>query len=110
MTNYGAIRNLTNEQLEIFLDQVFLTGLNTGYHSVVNPDIHDGNPFDADWLSMDVEDHPGLIQDNTGEELLIGPLVKVVNRIVEFNAESIPDDIIWSMQIVLPKSREGEVA
>jgi len=36
------------------------------------------------------------------------PLVKVVLRIVEFDAESIPNDISWNMQVVLPKGMEGE--
>jgi len=108
MTNFEAIKNLTDEQIEKFLDQVFLTGLNTGYQSLVDPDIHDGNPFDADWLNAEVEEHPALVEDETGEGLIIEPLVKVVTRIVEFDAESIPDDVSWNMQVVLPKGMDGE--
>ena len=110
MKNYEAIKNLTHEQLVKFLDQVFLTGLNTGYHSLVDPDIHDGNPFDIDWLNAEVEEHPSLVEDETGEGLIIGPLAKVILRIAEFDAELIPDDISWQMQIVLPKGMEDEGA
>jgi len=108
MTNNEAIANLNADQLEKFLDQVFLTGFNTGYQSLVDPDIHDGNPFDTDWLNMEVEEHPALVEDETGEELIIEPLVKVVSRIIEFDTDSIPEDISWQVQIVLPKGMEGE--
>jgi len=108
MKNYDAIKILTNEQLEKFLDQVFLTGFNTGYQSLVDPDIHDGNPFDADWLNEDIEEHPALVEDATGENLIIEPLVKVVKRISEFDVDKISDNISWQIQIVLPRGMEGE--
>ena len=110
MTNYEAIKNLTPEQLEKFLDQVFLTGFNTGYQSLVDPDIHDGNPFDADWVNAEVEGSPALVEDETGESLIIEQLVKVVTRIVEFDADSIPEDISWQMQVVLPKGMDDDEA
>ena len=110
MTNFEAIKNLTSDQLEKFLDQVFLTGFNTGYQSLVDPDILDGNPFSADWLKEDVEEHPSLVEDESGESLIIEPLVKVVTRIVEFDTESIVDDISWHTQVVMPKGMEGEDA
>ena len=103
MNNYEAIKNLTSEQLEKFLDQVFLTGFNTGYQSLVDPDIHDGNPFDTDWLNADVDEAHTLVEDEAGERLIIEPLVSVIKRIVEFDADSIPGDISWQMQVVLPK-------
>ena len=106
MTNYEAIKNLTPEQLEKFLDQVFLTGFNTGYQSLVDPDIHDGNPFNADWMNADVGDSHALVEDETGEDLIIEPLVNVVNRIIEFDTNMIPADISWQPQVVLPKGME----
>ena len=108
MKKFEAIKNLTSEQLEKFLDQVFLTGLNTGYQSLVDPDIHDGNPFDSDWLNAEVEEHPALVEDEMGEGLIIEPLAKVLIRIVEFDAESTSDGISWQTQVVLPKHIEGE--
>ena len=108
MKNYEAIYNLTPEQLEKFLDQVFLTGFNSGYQSLVDPEIYDGNPFDSNWLNEVVEEHPALVEDELGESLIIEPLVNVVKRIVEFDTESIPNDISWQVQVVLPKGVEDE--
>ena len=71
MTNYEAIINLTPELLEKFLDQVFLTGFNTGYQSLVDPDIHDGNPFNTDWLNAEAEEFHNLVEDDAGEDLII---------------------------------------
>ena len=108
MTNREAIKNLTAGRLEKFLDQVFLTGFNTGYQSLVDPDIHDGNPFNVDWLNEDIEEYPALVEDETGESLIIEPLVKVVTRIVEFDTESIAGDISWHTQVVMPKGMESD--
>jgi hypothetical protein len=106
MNNYEAIKNLTSEQLEKFLDQVFLTGFNTGYQSLVDPDIHDGNPFDTDWLNGEAEESHALVEDEAGEGLIIEPLVSVIKRIVEFDTDAIPEDISWQMQVILPKGME----
>ena len=103
MTNYEAIMNLTPGILEKFLDQVFLTGFNTGYQSLVDPDIHDGNPFNSDWLNAGAEESYNLVEDDAGEDLIIEQLVNVVKRIVEFDTDRIPEDIGWQMQVVLPK-------
>ena len=108
MKNVEAIRNLSLEQLEKFLDQVFLTGFNIGYQSLVDPDIHDGNPFHADWLNEDVEESPMLVEDETGEMLIINKLANVVMRIIEFNADKIPKDISWQQQVVLPEGMGAE--
>ena len=108
MKNYEAIKKLTPELIEKFLDQVFLTGYNSGYQSLVDPDIYDGNPFNADWLTEDVGEHPNLVEDELGESLIIEPLVKVVTHIVELDTESISDNLSWQSQIILPKGMEGE--
>ena len=108
MKNYEAIKALTPEQLVRFLDQVFLTGLNTGYQSLVDPDIYNGNPFNEDWVSADVDGEPILVEDETGEGLIIEQLVNVVNRIMEFDMDSISEDISWQTQIILPKGIESE--
>ena len=107
MKNYEAIVNLTPEQLEKFLDQVFLTGFNSGYQSLVDPEIYDGNPFDSNWLNGVVEEHPALVEDELGESFIIEPLVKVVKRIAEFDTESIAGNVNWQLQIVLPKTMES---
>jgi hypothetical protein len=108
MTNFIAFKNFTFEQLEKFLDQVFLTGYNTGYQSLVDPDIHDGNPFDENWLSAEVDESHSLVENEDGEELIIEPLVSVIERIIEFDVDTIPEDISWQMKVVLPKGMEED--
>ena len=105
---YEAIKNLKPEQLEKFLDQVFLTGFNTGYQSLVDPDIHDGNPFKLEWLNTDVTGSVVLVEDETGEEIIIEQFVNVIRRIVEFDVDTIPENISWNMQVVLPKGIEAD--
>jgi len=106
MTNHEAIKNLTQEQLEHLLDQVFLTGLNTGYCLSVFPDTDDENPFDANWLNAEVEESPALVEDETGESLIIGPLTDAILRIVAFDADAMPENINWEMRAYIPKGTE----
>ena len=108
MKNYEAVKALTPEQLVKFLDQVFLTGLNIGYQSLVDPDIYSGNLFDGNWANADVEGEPALVEDETGEGLIIEQLVNVVNRIMGFDVDSISEDISWQAQITLPKGMEDK--
>ena len=102
-----AIKNLTTEQMEKFLDQVFLTGMNAGYHMLVDPEIYDENPFDEAWLNSEAESST-LVENEDGESLIIEPLAKVALRIMEFKAESIPDDISWQSKIIMPKGIDDE--
>ena len=105
---YEAIKNLKPEQLEKFLDQVFLTGFNTGYQSLVDPDIPEENPFDLEWLNADVTESITLIEDEAGEDVIIAQFVDVIKRIVEFDVNTIPENISWNMQVVLPKGIEAD--
>ena len=110
MTYYEAIMNLKPEHLAKFLDQVFLTGFNTGYHSLVDPDIHDGiNPFNPCCLNSVVEGSPTLVKDEEGKALIIDQLTTVVGRIAEFDADTISEEsLTWQVQVVLPKDPAGE--
>ena len=108
MICYEAIKSLTPELLEEFLDQVFLTGLNTGYQSLVDPDNHDGNPFSLDRLNTNVEGSPALVEDETGEKLIIEPPANIVKLIVDFDMDTIPENISWQMQVILPKGMDED--
>ena len=62
MNNFDAIGHLDVEKMENFLDQVFLTGLNTGMYAAtlndtpeVQAELLDRNPFDLAWLSAEAE-------------------------------------------------------
>ena len=108
MTNYEAVKSLTPQQLERFLDQVFLTGLNIGHHSVIDVDTCADNPFNADWVNAEVSGPTALVEDEEGEKLIITPLVNIVARIMEFDLDEMPNTISWQSQIVLPKGMDED--
>ena len=108
MNTFEAIKKMTESQFAQFLDQVYLTGFNTGYQSLVDPGIYDGNPYDEDWLASKYEGPLGYVEDENGEMLIIEPLLKVVTRIAEFDPNNIPDGISWGAQILLPKGMNDE--
>jgi len=57
MTNYEAIVNMTPEQMEWFLDQVYVAGLNDGMYTARQEDdgfISEAH-FDMTWLSEEAE-------------------------------------------------------
>ena len=89
MKNYEAIKNLSNEDLEEFLDQVFLAGFNSGYQSLVDPAVDDVSPFNANWLNAEVEENPSLVKDETGERLIIEPLATIAMRMTEFDIKKL---------------------
>jgi len=110
MTRIEAIKNLTHEQLEKFLDQVFLTGYNTAHHSIVDPDVDDENPFNIEWLNEEIDENHAIVEDAEGESLIISPLANIVVRMAEFDSASIPDNITWESKILLPKGFSDEGA
>ena len=108
MNHYESISTLTVRQMEEFLDQVYLTGFNRGHQSVVEPDLADENPFDEEWLSAGIEDSPALVENEAGEELIIDQLHDIVEHVLNFDVNTIPDDLSWSQQVIMPKSTECE--
>lgn len=62
MDNFEAIKQMERSTLEAFLDQVYLTGLNTGLYAAKLSDtsgeqmnLLDENPFDTKWLNSEAE-------------------------------------------------------
>ncbi len=58
MDNYTAIMKMSKNQLEMFLDDVYCTGLNNGMYAAEHPendDILAEFPFNEKWLSADAE-------------------------------------------------------
>ena len=108
MTRIEAIKNLTNEQLENFLDQVFLTGYNTAHHSIVDPDVDDDNPFNSEWLNEETDENHAIVEDAEGESLIVSPLADIVIRMAEFDTGSMPGNLMWESKILLPKGFCGE--
>ena len=62
MDNFEAITRMDRNALEAFLDQVYLTGVNTGMFAARLPnnsdeqaEVLDKNPFNEKWLSSEAE-------------------------------------------------------
>lgn len=85
MDNYEAIRKMSREQLEAFLDDVYCAGLNNGMYAARQPegaadDILDKNPFDAAWLSGDAEPATLCEKAEDGDAYLLDALTEAVIR------------------------------
>lgn len=60
MTNLEAVQRMDKESFAEFLDQVYLTGINTGSYAQTLTeddanDVLDRFPFDKDWLDAEAE-------------------------------------------------------
>ena len=71
MDNYEAIKKMSKQQLENFLDGVYCTGLNDGMYATRLPEdkaheIFAKNPYGEEWLSSPAE--KAVLQDNPKDE------------------------------------------
>lgn len=82
MTNYEAIFKMIPEYMERFLDQVYLTGLNTGMYAAKHDDdsVLDDNPFNATWLSEQAEAATALGVAEDGDAYILTALTKAILR------------------------------
>lgn len=82
MNNHEAIIKMTPSQMEQFLDQVYLAGLNTGMYAATHNDdsVLDANPFDETWLGAPAEDATAIGFDETGDEYMLTALVEAILR------------------------------
>lgn len=82
MTNYEAICRMTQEQMEQFLEQVYLAGLNNGMYAARNEDddILVKNPFENSWLTNHAEPAIEYGFDEDGEPLMSYALVEAIFR------------------------------
>ena len=111
-TNYDAIIKMQPDHMEHFLDQVYLTGLNTGMYAATNDDdsVLDDNPFDATWLAAEAEKATAMGFVDDGDEFMLNALTEAVLRsagimqnkkevelakvkVVEVKA--LPDHMLW---------------
>lgn len=93
MTNYEAIKRMTMEQLEIFLDHVYLTGMNNAlYLSKLTEDeaaeFH-YETYDHPWLMSEAEDATEYVFDDDGETYMPHYLVKAIYRNAGINADEL---------------------
>lgn len=73
MDNYTAIMKMSKSQLEMFLDDVYCTGLNNGMYAAEHPekdDIFAEFPFNEKWLSADAESATLCPEGEDGDENL----------------------------------------
>lgn len=87
MNNFDAIGHLDVEKMENFLDQVFLTGLNTGMYAAtlndtpeVQAELLDRNPFDLAWLSAEAEKSTLGEPTEDGDGYLLDALTTAILR------------------------------
>ena len=84
MTNYEAIKRMTLEQMEIFLDNVYLTGMNNAlYLSRLTEDEaadFQYETFDHPWLVSEAEEATEYVFDDDGETYMPFYLVKAIYR------------------------------
>ena len=93
MDNYEAILKMSREQLEVFLDNVYCTGLNNGMYFSRQPEdqaneLLDENPFDITWLKKDAECAILCTKCDDGDEYLLEALVESVVRNAGIDGQS----------------------
>ena len=93
MDNYEAILKMSREQLEVFLDNVYCTGLNNGMYFSRQPEgqaneLLDENPFDITWLKKDAECATLCTECDDGDEYLLEALVESVVRNAGIDGQS----------------------
>ena len=94
MTNFDAIKQMDKAALEFFLDQVYLTGFNTGTLAATLPqdsdeqlDLMSETPFNEAWLSSSAEKATLCALTGNDEEYLLDALTIAVFRLVEIDAD-----------------------
>lgn len=95
MDNYEAIRRMNREQMETFLDNVYLTGLNTGtYAASLKNDseevkaLLDEAPYDTEWLSGEAEKTTISVFAEDGDIYLPNALCKAILRVTVIDPSS----------------------
>lgn len=94
MDNYEAIRRMSREQMDTFLDNVYLTGLNTGTYAASLEDdskeqnsLLDENPYNTKWLSGEAEKATDPVFAEDGDAYLPDALCKAIFRVAGIDPE-----------------------
>ena len=100
MTNYEAIVNMTAEQMERFLDQVYVAGLNDGMYVARQEDDDFGSEthFDMAWLneeaesallSCDAEDEDWEIPEEVAKAILRNAGIPYPGKTIEETVDAV---------------------
>ena len=103
MTNYEAIKRMTMEQLEIFLDHVYLTGMNNAlYLSRLTEDEaadFDYETYDHPWLVSEAEEATEYVFDDDGETYMPFYLVKAIYRNAGIDIDKLAPDEMGCVEV-----------
>lgn len=103
MTNYEAIKRMTMEQLEIFLDHVYLTGMNNAlYLSRLTEDEaadFQYETYDYPWLVSEAEEATEYVFDDDGEAVMPFYLVKAIYRNAGVGADELDPDEMGCVEV-----------
>ena len=83
MDNYSAIMKMSKKQLEMFLDDVYCTGLNNGMYASEHPEndnIIADFPFNENWLFAEAEPATLCPADEDGDGYLTDIFVQSAIR------------------------------
>lgn len=87
MNNYEAIKRMNLSELESFMDQVYLTGVNNGMYaaslqngSEEQLSVLEETPFNEAWLVKDAEDAALCLPADDGDEYIFDELAAAVLR------------------------------
>jgi hypothetical protein len=93
--NYEAIKDMTFEELTVFLDYVYTTGLNDGMYAAGLENESDEQmeiigdcPYNEEWLSYEAEDATRHIFTEDNDVFLPEAFVKSVMRITGIDMEN----------------------
>lgn len=103
MTNYEAIKRMTMEQLEIFLDHVYLTGMNNAlYLSRLTEDEaadFEYETYDQPWLVSEAEEATEYVFDDDGETYLPFYLVTAIYRNTGIDMDELAPDEMSCIEV-----------
>ena len=87
MDNYDAFKRMNKTQLETFLDQVYLTGVNSGMYAATLPNdseeqamLLDENLFSEKWVSSEAEQATMGAMAEDGDAYILDALATAVLR------------------------------
>lgn len=94
MNNLDAILKMDLKKMAIFLDQVYLTGLNKGMHAATldgedQEEYLQGSPYGEHWLLSEAEDATALVFADDGDTYLPEPLAEAIMEIAGISPEGI---------------------
>ncbi len=95
ISNYEAILKMSGEELAVFLDYVYLTGLNIGINCKNTADrdcLYDECPYNEEWLNQEAEDAVKFVFSEDGDSYLPDAFVKAVLRTAGISEQE-KDDI-----------------